>query len=199
MQTIDTTAAPPTWTPWGRTQAQSQVIPGVWFVSTAGHGGFWLNPQRRRDMPKALLGKRKGRTWFEEDCEAALVILAFAAEFPADQVEYAHSSARRWHTDEYEAFTGQTVPTEESIERRERAFREAHANDYVVTAAWGEWHDQVPTGFVGVAAVKGGRQRNGAVTADTAYFLVPAAEYQHTRCGHFVVDEARHQRVDEIR
>ena len=68
-------------TPWGESQHEEELAPGITVYSTAGHGGIHLSLDRLREMPACL--KRVPRcgkyaaSWFEEDCEAALVMLAF--------------------------------------------------------------------------------------------------------------------------
>jgi len=68
------------YTPWGPSQTEEEIAPGIIAVSTAGHGGYRLTPERERQMHPAL--RKTDRTycplgWYEEDCEAALVALAF--------------------------------------------------------------------------------------------------------------------------
>ena len=89
---------PPKETPWGPWDHAHEVIPGVWRVQTAGHGGYWLTPDRLAEMPLALREGVHGERpwdlddaragWFEEDCEANRVHLMFAAtaadRFPPD-------------------------------------------------------------------------------------------------------------------
>ncbi|WP_374195423.1 DUF7007 domain-containing protein [Rhodococcus sp. B50] len=73
---------------------------GIIIASTAGHGGVRISPARLKQMPAALrLGRRR---WFEEDCEAALVGLAFA-----DDLEFTDS--RR---DDLAAVVAKLVPDE---------------------------------------------------------------------------------------
>jgi len=65
---------PPTNTPWGTRRESREIIPGVWLIITASHGGFWLTPERRKQM-------RSDRAWYEEDVEVARPLLRFAPEF----------------------------------------------------------------------------------------------------------------------
>ncbi len=75
-------------TPWGRAQSTQHFAVGITFFETAGHGGFLIAPFRRAEMPEAL---RKTDTrycqaqWYEEDCEALLVAVAFPEFFTADE------------------------------------------------------------------------------------------------------------------
>ncbi len=66
--------------PWGPVQHQRIIAPGITQVSTAGHGGILLSPERQNAMPAAL---RRLHASYEEDCEWALVALAFPDEFEA--------------------------------------------------------------------------------------------------------------------
>lgn len=78
---------PPKKTPWGEWTLIREIIPGVWRVSTATHGGYWLTPGRLAEMPAVL---REGidserpfnmtevrAGWFEEDDDADRVVLTF--------------------------------------------------------------------------------------------------------------------------
>jgi hypothetical protein len=75
----------PTYSPWGAIQSATQIIPGAWQVETASHGGIILSPERMAGLPESMLGlNRYGKgNAFEEDCEWAIVAMAFPAEFGA--------------------------------------------------------------------------------------------------------------------
>jgi len=68
------------WTPWGFSDHAEEIAPGIVSYSTPGHGGYHLSEEREAQMHPAL---RKTEAtycplgWYEEDCEAALVGLAF--------------------------------------------------------------------------------------------------------------------------
>lgn len=66
--------------PWGRIQTVDAIpdVGGMVSVSTAGHGGLWVPPDRRADMPPGW----RTRAWFEEDCEAAIPILFLGVKAP---------------------------------------------------------------------------------------------------------------------
>ena len=95
--------------PWGRVQTAEELAPGIWTVSTAGHGGIILSAQRDADMPEYLKSAAKyaGPRCYEEDCEWALVALAYPEAFntlrswqkPGDKThyEYALDTAKSWH------------------------------------------------------------------------------------------------------
>lgn len=85
--------------PWGRIDWAKELAPGLWTVTTPSHGGYWISSARGRTMPEALAGVRTfversgaaqagggtGR-WYEEDCDAALVVLAWPEFFPREYV-----------------------------------------------------------------------------------------------------------------
>lgn len=58
--------------PWGRIQHVAKLAPGIWNVSTASHGGIYLASYRVDEMPA---NARISPHWYEEDCEAAVVLL----------------------------------------------------------------------------------------------------------------------------
>lgn len=78
-------------TPWGPSQNWEKIAPGIFSHSTASHGGFHLSAERLAAMPEHLKvpgwGGNAARGWFEEDCDAALVMLAFPEHFPHAQGE----------------------------------------------------------------------------------------------------------------
>lgn len=189
----------PTNSPWGSVDYAEEIAPGIWAVSTASHGGIKLSPQRQRAMPDYM--RRKGG-WYEQDCDWALAAAVHQEAFitlrpwqkPDEESHYlaALRALKNWHPDEYERFFGVKLTPEESVVLRERAFDAAHADDYVVIAAWGDHTRFVPKGFVGVVATKGGKRRVGI---EERWFLIPKAEYTSS----FVIDLARHQEIPEPR
>ncbi len=82
-------------TPWGPAEAVHKIARGITFYMTAGHGGFLLSPSRNAKIPQELKEKTwlkcglKG--WYEEDCDANLVITTFPQYFE----EKVRAGARR--------------------------------------------------------------------------------------------------------
>lgn len=173
--------------PWGKVQDVREIAEGISFVSTAGHGGFKLDRQRNALIPKYF---RRASGWYEEDCEAAIVMIFFPSHFKASQVAVARATVKNWWPDEYESYFKVVVPESESYVKAERAFKFKFQNNYVVRAAWGSWHAKVPKGWVGVCAVR-------ASDGDTKYFLVPEDEYDNRSHFGFVIDN--HREIDPIR
>ena len=61
--------------PWGTITLATRKDQGIWFISTDSHGGFWLSPERREELPEEMKGtsflnKSHGDEWGEEDCDA---------------------------------------------------------------------------------------------------------------------------------
>ncbi len=86
-------------TPWGESQSSQQIAPGIVFHSTASHGGFCLRADRMREIPAKLQGLNRygGGQWFEEDCEASIVIASFPQFFTAEEVDRARLAVRHWY------------------------------------------------------------------------------------------------------
>ncbi len=64
-------------TPWGKIQTVEEHTDGVWFISTAGHGGYYVSPERNEEIPLEV----RRSTWcgqglngfYEEDEDAEIV------------------------------------------------------------------------------------------------------------------------------
>lgn len=72
--------------PWGPIQSATVLAPGIVSVSTAGHGGIWLSPEREAQIPenvRAIARQYAPSPWYEEDCDSAIVALWFADEMMA--------------------------------------------------------------------------------------------------------------------
>jgi hypothetical protein len=173
-------------TPWGKADNVEQVAPGIAFVSTPSHGGYKLEPSANQKVNAVW---RQSGGWYEEDVDYAIVHFSFPNIFGSSKVEAARKTLKHWRPDGYEKVTGETVSAADSLKRREQEFMKQHANDWQAYAAWGDWHEKVPKGMVGVVARKGGRDGSGP----EKYFLVPEHEYD-TRGGQsFIVDPSKHK------
>lgn len=73
----------PRMSPWGQCDQAEQIAPGIWSVSTPGHGGIQLSQERRLAMPEHLKSvyTYAGGNWFEEDCDWCIVALAYPEAF----------------------------------------------------------------------------------------------------------------------
>jgi len=190
----------PKHSPWGVIQDCEQIADGILAVSTAGHGGIKLDRKRNAQVPE--LFRTKGG-WYEEDCEWAIAATihrdAFLEEArqtskcPDTLSAAIDSTCKNYFPDFFTAFTGKVVTAAESYVIRKRESATKNATNLVVIAAWGDWHDDVPEGMVGVKATLGGKRgywspEEGKVDVEDHNFLVPKEEYDTRDEFGFVID-----------
>lgn len=172
---------------------RTQVIEGVTFESTPGHGHWHLTAERLAQVPAALRTPTdcySGEGIFEEDVEWARVALSFPEELPELQ-ERAEQVLRNFHPEIWEEWTGKTLEPGQSQQRDRDVALAEHANDLVAISAWGSWHDRVPAGKVGVLAVPG-KHVDGlrSRSPEAEYFLVRQDRYQARPESGYVIDQA---------
>jgi len=125
-------------TPWGAAQHVRELVPGIWNVDTAGHGGIKLDRERHAQLPAEC--RREGG-WFEEDCDICIPLAFFfdeirvATEAGASFTrENLAASLARWNRRELAALVAAgrvpmtdearaIVEREEAREKRETAAR----------------------------------------------------------------------------
>lgn len=72
---------------WGTLNRRDAVAPGIDWIDAANHGGFILTADRVAAMPAELRAESFTHdNYFEEDCSAAAVLVAFPQYFDADRV-----------------------------------------------------------------------------------------------------------------
>ena len=92
-------------TPWGQSDCSVEYGPGVTFYGTPSHGGFHLSPEREAELDMRLrehgitaeaarMGYEPG--WYEEDCSAYAVVVAFPELFPSEDSLVALACLRYW-------------------------------------------------------------------------------------------------------
>lgn len=193
----------PTQSMWGPVQTAEELAPGIWTVTTAGHGGYLLSPERNARVHDSW---RAANRQYEEDGDYCVVVHTFpeviAAFGPSSEgltdeqrLERCRQNLRDWKPDAWEAVTGESCTALNSRKRREQAFAATYAERLVVTGAWGDWAAWVPDGLVGCLAYRGGHAAR--TYRDESWFLVPAAEYRQKNTFGFVIDETRHQRIEK--
>jgi hypothetical protein len=87
-------------TPWGPSQTARQLAPGIMLYTTAGHGGIHLSAGRLAALPAHLHKRSTGYCpleWFEEDCEAALVIVGFPQYFEPATIRMAQRTIATYY------------------------------------------------------------------------------------------------------
>jgi len=96
------------YTPWGTADNVTNYgKEGIAFFSTPGHGGFYVPFALIHSVPGLPdFQPWAGRGWFEEDCDAALVVVCFPDAFDSDQVE----RARRAVLEQQPYFMGRGLP-----------------------------------------------------------------------------------------
>ena len=151
----------PTNSPWDRVQTCRRLLAGVFWVSTAGHGGLMVHKDHAREhlSPAAMKYAMKWGEWycFEEDCQCSIaffdnahIFRAFLEHEPShEQREQMLHSVKGWEWEFYEMATGETLKPGESHCKDERDFYAAHANEWLgVAATSGTSWDPVPQGFI---------------------------------------------------
>jgi hypothetical protein len=86
-------------TPWGAADQVSPIGDGIAYISTPSHGGVYVPPELNEQIPAewreaSWRGLAKAG-WYEEDCDAAMVILTFPHSFARGEVENAYWFAAR--------------------------------------------------------------------------------------------------------
>jgi hypothetical protein len=104
-------------TPWGSSQTQTRVAEGITRHSTASHGGYFLDARRWEQFQLILPDCQlwAGPQWFEEDCDYALVTLAFPDLFTTEDVHHAVVSVL--HGDDKDFRKTWLTGTEEGLKR----------------------------------------------------------------------------------
>lgn len=132
-------------TPWGPAQHVKEVAPGIVAISTAGHGGYWLSPERMKEFNKVLPGVHpwlgnggEAGLWLEEDCDWALAVLVWPALFKPDDRYNAYRSVqhRKDDKDAIDAFLASPRGREFAKEATE-AMTARHGQWEVGTSVYG--------------------------------------------------------------
>lgn len=92
---------PPEMTPWGEKYEESEPIPGFTFVHTGRHGGLYLTPDQRKDIPDVIKphSAHEDGTWWEEDNAWSLPVVYLLSQRSSlsdeekDFLEQAHEMA----------------------------------------------------------------------------------------------------------
>lgn len=86
--------------PWGTIQHATKLSDGVIAVSTAGHGGIFVNRGHPLSKTARTFADKWshgwGPEWFEEDCAAAYVAAEMPHLFTDEQVETAKEMIERF-------------------------------------------------------------------------------------------------------
>lgn len=98
-------------TPWGKPQSVVKLLDGLYFVSTAQHGGLWLSDEWIKQLPKTYQPFTGTKRWAEEDCDSAEVLQYFGLltlisqpmelEVTAQDIEKGHASRQTWRGEDW--------------------------------------------------------------------------------------------------
>ena len=87
-------------TPWGKADLVTRYVKGVNFYTTPGHGGFKLSESVNRLIPVELRRNSFGglglKGWYEEDCDAYIVITTFSEYFTPEEVSNAREALAKY-------------------------------------------------------------------------------------------------------
>lgn len=97
--------------PWGHVQHQYNYTKGINFVSTASHGGFKIDSKVNQLIPIAF---RRNNGWYEEDCDASIIVFFFPNIFNEEKRKQAESVLKNYLWRQYEQHFNVTIPIEES-------------------------------------------------------------------------------------
>lgn len=184
------------YSPWGAIQQTVHYAEGIQGVSTASHGGIKLDRKRNALIPAPF--RNKGG-WYEEDAEAAIPMY-----FLYDHIQ----ERRHWNMTrdeikldvrdefphEWEAYCGEKVPASESKVIAQEQFEIVNRERFVACSAWGDWHKNVPRGYVVCLA------RRASDMAE-AYFTVSLERYDarlKQAVRFHVIDETIDKRMDSF-
>lgn len=89
-----------TMSPWGEVHQETTISEGITFVSTDGHGGFFLDAERNAVVPeahrRASFNGLANDGWYEWDCDWCLVVLAFPDKFNDHDIARASETFDGW-------------------------------------------------------------------------------------------------------
>ena len=136
-------------TPWGKAQSKKKFCRGINSYTTASHGGFKVSDKLNLRIPEYM---RQPDGWYEEDIEWSIVTLCFPDVFPPEDAISAKNTLKSWFPELYEKFFGEVILPGESFVKDKETWTKEHDNDFVINAAWGSWHKNVPKGMIGVYA-----------------------------------------------
>lgn len=97
MKTTTEPAAKLNGSPWGMPESITGIAPGIFIITTASHGGYYLAPPQWARL-KALFPSfqpfARVDGWLEEDCDAVLAPLVFPEFFDNEALFFAVHSVR---------------------------------------------------------------------------------------------------------
>lgn len=125
-------------------------LPGGWcFLDTPGHGYLYPSAEANERVPSSLRESN-----YEEDVAFVIPIIFNSELFTKETVEACLASFKNWMWSDYERLFGVELKRgESSLKDREVFDLRDNVGKYLVTAAFGDWAFDVPSGCVYVEAV----------------------------------------------
>lgn len=172
-----------TQTPWGKSQDKRTITRGINFYTTASHGGYKVSKKMNEQIPRYL---RLDDGWYEEDCHWAHVVIAFPQHFSEDEYKAAYANLKEWNWRAFEIHFNFALQPGESSKKDREMFEFENRDNQIAVAAFGDWHEKVPAGMVGVVVGTPSKKFE-----DEQTILVPQNEYDLRKNTHgiFVVQK----------
>lgn len=179
----------PQHTPWGAAQDQKRIAAGITSYSTASHGGYHLSTEVLAQMPTALAAIRTyaGAGWYEEDCDWAIVALAFPQHFSDYNLYGAVATVLLCGEREKDPYMAEaaawlrTDPVGIALHNRVKAWIAAHGTDFTQGGAssggkgWGVSCTNIAgTERLEVFFPEGSSRYDWATRKATGYYALPA-------------------------
>ena len=173
--------------PWGEVQHALVVMPQVYFVSTASHGGIMLTEKRAKKVlsPAAI---KRGRKWgnylcYEEDCDMDMIVYehpeairVINPEITETFIEIkisAYRSLSRWYPEYLQ---------EVGVFPSEREFKQ-----YLFYQEDAKMRKEKAKNLI-VSAIKGIEETTVVTTADEKRYLVRGYKYPRPEGEHNLLD-----------
>ena len=86
---------------WGSIQSVEDLASGVWFVTTAGHGGVKLDRSNNAKIPEP---SRVAGGWYEEDCDWCIPFLVLDLDWGTKDKDLVRKIARETAATYHPAF-----------------------------------------------------------------------------------------------
>lgn len=163
-------------TPWGPSQTTKTLATGIISITTAGHGGIYLEPLRQSHVARLFpdFATFAGGPWYEEDEDWAVVALAFPEAFEDEAVYYAveaatrfrHAESHRWDCVESWLATAASG----LVRKRANAFADIVKDKWRIGSMSSGTPDGVPNNYWQVSLYRGKERK-------TAYMPYPRERF----------------------
>lgn len=179
---------------WGAVQSSEQIFRGCRFVSTSSHGGIILTAntlqksqllEKLRTFPSIESHYQNGNYYFEEDCEAAMVLYLLSDEtleqlFPKKSADESRISCLKtfvqYNPDYFTHVTGKGLSIFDSRVLMERLVQ-SNPDHYILRTAYSETSYNVPAGYVHFVVENGLGNSIGLLSQKDEYVAIRKLSY----------------------